>query len=103
MEVKEILEDTDFDKRGTGEKVFMKQNRYYRLSDGLLHATEDIRKVQRFKKGKPDFRETKRTVMVHKDYKEVAGLKFPMTYEIIYSTLEGTEEFVDQTITKKVR
>lgn len=102
LEVKELLEDTYLDKRGTGEKVFMKQNRYYRVSDGLLHATEEIRKIQGFRKGKPDFRETKRSVTIHKDYKEVDGLKFPMTYKITNSTLEGPDEFVDQTITKTV-
>ncbi len=102
LEVKEVLEDTYLDKRGTGEKVFMKQNRYYRLSDGLLHATEEIRKIQRFRKNKPDARETKRTITVHKDYQEIDGLKFPLTYKITNSTLEGAEEYVDQVITKTV-
>ncbi|MEO0570990.1 MAG: hypothetical protein AAF039_04740 [Bacteroidota bacterium] len=102
LEVKEVLEDTYFDKRGTGEKVYMKQNRYYRVSDGLLHATENIRKTQYFKKNKPDGREKEITVTVHKDYQEVEGLQFPMNYKIVTSYFEGSNEIVEQIITKKV-
>lgn len=102
LEVKEILEDVDLDKRGTGTETLVKQNRYYRVSDGLLHATENIRKIKFYKKRKPDGRETNRTVTVHKNYQEVDGLQFPMTYKIVRSIFDGPDEFVDQTITKTV-
>ena len=102
LEVKEILDDEKIDRKGTGYRALVKQNRYYRQSDGLLHATERILKLQDFKKNKPSGRRTLRTVTVHKDYSQVDGVKFPMTYKIISSTIEGGEEYVDGEITKTV-
>ena len=102
LEVKEILDDEKMDRKGTGYRALVKQNRYYRQSDGLLHATERILKLQDFKKNKPLGRRTLRTVTVHKDYSQVDGVKFPMKYKIISSTIEGSEEYIDEEITKTV-
>ncbi len=102
LEVKEVLDNLDIDKKGNGFRSFVKQNRYYRVSDGLLHATERIRKIQKFKKNKPMGRTTLRTVTLHQNYSQVDGVKFPMKYHIILSTIEGAEEYVDQEIIKTV-
>lgn len=102
LEVNEILQESEIDKKGTGYEVLVKQNRYYRVSDGLLHATEEISKIQYFKKDRPDGRETERKITVHKDYMDVNGVQFPMAYKIVSSVLDGSDENVFQIIAKKV-
>jgi len=102
LEVNEVLDNIEMDKKGNGFRSFVKQNRYYRVSDGLLHATERIRKIQDFKKNKPLGRTTLRTVTIHQNYSEVDGVKFPMKYDIILSTVLGAEEYEDQRIVKTV-
>lgn len=102
IEVKEVLDILEMDRKGTGSKALVKQNRYYRTSDGLLHATERIQKIQDFKKNKPVGRRTLRTITVHKKYSMVDGVRFPMSYKIVSSIIDGAEEFVDQEIIKTV-
>jgi len=102
LEVKEILGDVDIDKRGTGSKALIRQNRYYRVSDGLLHATEEIKKIQYLKKNKPDGRATGRTVTILRDYDEIVGLKFPKIYEISSTISEGGQIYEDPKVTKTV-